>query len=124
VNAVQERAAAQKVSKEAERRIAKLRRDFTDQFNSAVVAHSTGADREDPNAQPQLVKQVSEGDYVKLKSVGRNARGREICGSRVPRRIAASANRARQRHGNFTKGSAAIFAKTSACGIHRRAAAE
>jgi len=74
VNAVQERAAAQKVSKEAERRIAKLRRDFTDQFNSAVVAHSTGADREDPNAQPQLVKHVSEGDYVKLKSVGRNAR--------------------------------------------------
>src|SRR5438874_398585 len=74
VNAVQERAAAQKVSKEAERRIAKLRRDFTDQFNSAVVAHSTGADREDPNAQPQLVKHVSEGDYVKLKSVGRHAR--------------------------------------------------
>jgi DNA mismatch repair protein MutS2 len=74
VNAVQERAAAQKVSKEAERRIAKLRRDFTEQFNSAVVAHSTGADREDPNAQPQLVKHVSEGDYVKLKSVSRNAR--------------------------------------------------
>ena len=74
VNAVQDRAAAQKVSKEAERRIAKLRRDFQEQFNSAVVAHSTGADREDPNAQPQLVKHVSEGDYVKLKSVGRNAR--------------------------------------------------
>jgi DNA mismatch repair protein MutS2 len=74
VNAVQDRAAAQKVSKEAERRIAKLRRDFREQFNSAVVAHSTGADREDPNAQPQLVKHVSEGDYVKLKSVGRNAR--------------------------------------------------
>jgi DNA mismatch repair protein MutS2 len=74
VNALQDRAAAQKVSKDAERRIAKLRRDFREQFNSAVVAHSTGADREDPNAQPQLVKHVSEGDYVKLKSVGRNAR--------------------------------------------------
>jgi len=74
VNAVHDRAAAQKVSKDAERRIAKLRRDFRDQFNSAVVAHSSGADREDPNAQPQLVKHVSEGDYVKLKSVGRNAR--------------------------------------------------
>ena len=74
VNAVQDRAAAQKVSKEAERRIAKLRRDFREQFNSAVVAHSTGADREDPNAQPQLVKHVSEGDFVKLKSVGRNTR--------------------------------------------------
>jgi DNA mismatch repair protein MutS2 len=74
VNAVQDRAAAQKVSKDAERRIAKLRRDFGEQFNSAVVAHATGADREDPNAQPQLVKHVAEGDFVRLKSVGRNAR--------------------------------------------------
>jgi len=74
VNAVQDRAAALKVSKDAERRIAKLRRDLTEQFNSAVVAHSTGADRDDPNAQPQLVKHISEGDFVKLKSVGRNAR--------------------------------------------------
>ncbi|HEV2730086.1 MAG TPA: endonuclease MutS2, partial [Terriglobales bacterium] len=42
VNAVQERAAAQKLSKDAERRIAKLRRDFREQFDSTVVAHSTG----------------------------------------------------------------------------------
>ena len=41
VNAVQDRAAAQKLSKEAERRIAKLRRDFREQFDSTVVAHLT-----------------------------------------------------------------------------------
>jgi DNA mismatch repair protein MutS2 len=74
VNAVQERAAAQKVSKDAERRIAKLRRDFREQFDSSVVAHMSGADRGDPNAQPQVVRNVSEGDLVKLKSVGRNGR--------------------------------------------------
>ncbi|MGA7751465.1 MAG: endonuclease MutS2 [Candidatus Sulfotelmatobacter sp.] len=74
VNAVQDRAAAQKLSKDAERRIAKLRREFREQFDSTVVAHSTGADRGDPNAQPQLVKHVSEGDTVKLKSTGRSAR--------------------------------------------------
>jgi DNA mismatch repair protein MutS2 len=74
VNAVQERAAAQKLSKVAERRIAKLRRDFREQFDSTVVAHSTGADSGDPNAQPHLIKQVSEGDTVKLKSVGRAGR--------------------------------------------------
>jgi DNA mismatch repair protein MutS2 len=74
VTAVQDRAAAQKVSKEAERRIAKLRRDFREQFDSAVVAHVSGADRDDPNAAPQLLKHVSEGDLVKLKSVGRNAK--------------------------------------------------
>jgi DNA mismatch repair protein MutS2 len=73
VNAIQDRAAAQKVSKEAERRIAKLRREFREQFDSTVVAHVSGADCGDPNAQPQLVKHVSEGDTVKLKSTGRPA---------------------------------------------------
>ena len=74
VAAIQDKAAAQKVSKDAERRIAKLRRDFREQFDSSVVAHVSGADRDDPNAQPGLVQNVSEGDFVKLKSVGRNAK--------------------------------------------------
>jgi DNA mismatch repair protein MutS2 len=74
VNAIQERAAAQKLSKDAERRISKLRREFSEQFNSTVVAHTSGADQGDPHAQPQLVKHVSEGDTVRLKSVGRPAR--------------------------------------------------
>src|SRR5258708_38987 len=73
VNAVQDKAAAQKVSKEAERRVAKLRREFREQFDSTVVAHASGADEGDPHAQPQVVKQVSEGDTVKLKSTGRAA---------------------------------------------------
>src|SRR5260221_93668 len=74
VSAVQDRAAAQKLSKDAERRIAKLRREFREQFDSTVVAHSTGADKNDPHAQPQVLKHVSEGDTVKLKSTGRGAR--------------------------------------------------
>ncbi len=74
VNTVQDRAAAQKLSKDAERRIAKLRREFREQFDSTIVAHSTGADHGDPHAQPQLVKHVSQGDTVKLKSTGRPAR--------------------------------------------------
>ncbi len=73
VNAVQERAASQKLSKDAERRIAKLRREFREQFDSTIVAHSSGADIGDPHAQPQLVKHVAEGDTVKLKSMGRSA---------------------------------------------------
>src|SRR6266446_2503608 len=52
VNAVQDKAAAQKVSKEAERRVAKLRREFREQFDSTVVAHASGADEGDPHAQP------------------------------------------------------------------------
>jgi DNA mismatch repair protein MutS2 len=73
VNAVPDRASSQKLSKDAERRIAKLRREFREQFDSSVVAHATGADQGDPDAQPQVVKHVSEGDTVKLKSVGRPA---------------------------------------------------
>jgi DNA mismatch repair protein MutS2 len=74
VNAIQDRAAAQKLSKDAERRIAKLRREFREQFDSTVVAHSTGADKNDPHAQPQVIRHVSQGDTVKLKSTGRPAR--------------------------------------------------
>ena len=73
MNAVQDKAAAQKVSKEAERRIAKLRREFREQFDSTVVAHASGADRDDPHARPEVVKNVFEGDNVKLKSTGRTA---------------------------------------------------
>jgi DNA mismatch repair protein MutS2 len=74
VNAIQDKAAAQKVAKSAERQIAKLRREFRDQFDSTVVAHASGADQGDPHAQPQVVTQVAEGDSVKLKSTGRSAR--------------------------------------------------
>src|SRR5579864_2973075 len=73
VNAVQERAAAQKLSKQAEQRMARLRREFKEQFDAGVVAHRTGADKGDPNARPHEVKRVSEGDTVKLKSLGQTA---------------------------------------------------
>ncbi|MEO6119736.1 MAG: Smr/MutS family protein [Terriglobales bacterium] len=69
VAAVQDRAAAQKLTKDAERRIAKLRREFKEQFDSTVVAHHSGADVGDPNARPREVKFVEEGDSVRLKSL-------------------------------------------------------
>jgi DNA mismatch repair protein MutS2 len=74
IGEIQDRAAQQKLSKDAERRIAKLRREFREQFNSTIVAHSTGADCGDPHAQPQVVRHVSEGDTVKIKSLGRAGR--------------------------------------------------
>ena len=74
VNAVQDRAQALKLSKDAERRIAKMRREFREQFDSTVVAHASGADAGDPNAQQHIVKHVSVGDTVRLKSLGRDGR--------------------------------------------------
>jgi DNA mismatch repair protein MutS2 len=71
VRAIDDRAAQQKLSKEAERRMARLRREFSEQFNSVVVAQHSGADKGDNNAQPHLVRHVSVGDTVKLKSLGK-----------------------------------------------------
>ena len=73
VRAIEDRAAQQKLSKEAERRINRLRREFQESFNQAVVAHRTGADQGDVNAQPHLVRHVAAGDQVRLKSMGRIA---------------------------------------------------
>src|SRR5271157_309240 len=74
VNAVQDRAQALKLSKDAERRIAKMRREFREQFDSTVVAHATGADTGDPHAEQHVVKHISVGDTVRLKSLGRDAK--------------------------------------------------
>jgi DNA mismatch repair protein MutS2 len=73
VRAVEDRAAQQKLSKEAERRITRLRREFQESFNQTVVAHRTGADAGDANAQPHMVRHVSAGDQVRLKSMGKVA---------------------------------------------------
>jgi DNA mismatch repair protein MutS2 len=74
VSAVQDRAQALKLSKDAERKIAKLRREFREQFDSTVVAHTTGADKGDQHAQPHVVQNVSIGDTVRLRSLGRDAK--------------------------------------------------
>ena len=42
VRAIEDRAAQQKLSKQAEQRIARLRREFSESFNTAVVAQHTG----------------------------------------------------------------------------------
>jgi DNA mismatch repair protein MutS2 len=74
VKAIDDRAAQQKLSKEAERRISRLRREFAESFNSAVVAHHTGADKGDRNAEPHIVRHVTAGDMVKLRTLGKTAR--------------------------------------------------
>jgi len=71
VRAIEDRAAQQKLSKEAERRILRLRREFQESFNQTVVAHRTGADDGDANAQPHVVKHVAVGDQVRIKSMNK-----------------------------------------------------
>ena len=73
VRAVEDRAAQQKLTKEAERRINRLRREFQESFNQTVVAHRTGADAGDAHAQPHLLRHVAPGDKVLLKSMNKIA---------------------------------------------------
>jgi DNA mismatch repair protein MutS2 len=78
VKAIDDKAVGKKIAREAGSAVARVKREFSEQFNSTVVAHTTGADKNDPAAQaggrgvaPRAVK---VGDLVKLKSLGRQAR--------------------------------------------------
>ena len=74
VKGIEDVSAKRKASAEADRRIARLKRDFSESFNQTVVAHVCGADKKDPAAQPHVVRSVSVGDTVMLKSMGREAK--------------------------------------------------
>ena len=74
VKAIDDKTVSQKIAKDSAARMNRLRREFSEQFNSTVVAHNTGADKNDPAAQPHLPKGIKVGDLVKLKSMGRQAR--------------------------------------------------
>ncbi|HEV2709908.1 MAG TPA: Smr/MutS family protein [Edaphobacter sp.] len=74
VKAIEDKTVAQKIARDSAARLARLRREFSEQFNSTVVAHNTGADKNDPAAQPHVPKGIKVGDLVKLKSLGRQAR--------------------------------------------------
>jgi DNA mismatch repair protein MutS2 len=78
VKAIDDKTVAQKIQRDSATRIARARREFSEQFNSTVVAHTTGADKGDPAAQPHLPKGIKVGDHVKLKSLGREARVERI----------------------------------------------
>ncbi len=71
---IEDKAVQQKVTKQAERGLSKLRREFREQMDATVVAHHSGADKGDPHAQPHIVRIVNVGDMVRLRSLGKNAR--------------------------------------------------
>ncbi len=73
VRAIEDHASQQKLSKEAERRILRLRREFQESFNQTVVAHRTGADQGDANAEPHLLRHIAVGDQVRIKSMNKIA---------------------------------------------------
>jgi DNA mismatch repair protein MutS2 len=76
VRAIEDRAAQQKLSKEAERRITRLRREFEESFSKTILTDRTGAagsPQGEANSELQRVKHVSAGDQVRLKSMDKVA---------------------------------------------------
>jgi len=83
VKAIDDKAVAKKIAREAGSAVARVKREFAAEFNSTVVAHTTGADKNDPPAQAggrgvavRAVRagDLKVGDLVKLKSLGRESR--------------------------------------------------
>ncbi|QHN01942.1 endonuclease MutS2 [Granulicella sp. WH15] len=78
VKAIDDKTVAAKIARGSALRMATLRREFSEQFSSTVLAHNTGADRNDPKAAPNPLKNetkpIKPGDLVTLKSLGRQAR--------------------------------------------------
>ncbi len=77
VKAIEDKTVSQKIARDSALRMSRLRREFSEQFSSTVLAHNTGADKND-NAQkkpdPGAPKPIKVGDLVTLKSLGRQAR--------------------------------------------------
>jgi DNA mismatch repair protein MutS2 len=78
VKAIDDKALSQKIARDSSARIARLKREFSEQFNSTIVAHTTRADKNDPAAQTRTsghsLATIKVGDLVRLKSLGRDAR--------------------------------------------------
>ena len=74
VNAIQDQAAAQKCRKTPSGGLPNCAVNFASSSIPPSSRTPAAPTEGDPHAQPQVVKHVSEGDTVKLKSTGRAAR--------------------------------------------------
>lgn len=79
VKAIDDKTVAQKIARDSALRIARLRREFSEQFSSTVLAHNTGADRSDTPLKPKSSPALKPGDFVTLRSMAnREARVNRI----------------------------------------------
>ena len=76
VKAIDDKTVAQKIARDSALRMSRVRREFSEQFSSTVLAHTTGADRNDTplKRDPKAPRPIKPGDLVTLKSLGRQAR--------------------------------------------------
>jgi DNA mismatch repair protein MutS2 len=89
VKAIDDKALAQKISRDADLRLARAKREFSEQFKGTIVAHNTGADKHPDRASNaksplhQAPRAIKPGDLVTLKSLGRQARVERVIDART-----------------------------------------
>ena len=73
---IEDKTVARKIARDSALRMSRVRREFSEQFSSTVLAHNTGADKNDPQKplDPRAPRPIKVGDLVTLKSLGRQAR--------------------------------------------------
>lgn len=74
VKAIEDKTVAQRIARDSALRVARLKREFSEQFNSTVMAHISGADRGDTPKRSKGEAEIRVGDLVKVRSLGREAR--------------------------------------------------
>ncbi len=79
VKAIDDKTIAQKIAKDSALRIARLRREFSEQFQSAVETHATPTPQAAAAAKKRRAGEPQKGDLVRLRSLG----GREGLVTRV-----------------------------------------
>ncbi len=72
VKAIDDKTVAQKIARDSALRIAQLKREFSEQFQSTVVAHTTDEKAAKQTADRQ--REAKVGDLVRLKSLNREGR--------------------------------------------------
>jgi DNA mismatch repair protein MutS2 len=74
VKAIDDKTVAQKIARDSALRIAQLRREFSEQFQSTVVAHTVENDQSGQKKAADRKRDPAVGDLVRLKSLGREGR--------------------------------------------------
>jgi len=77
VKDIDDKTVARKIARESALRTARVKREFSEQFSSTVLAHTTGADKSailQRRPDPKAPRAVNVGDLVSLKTLGRQAR--------------------------------------------------
>ncbi len=74
VKAIDDKTVAQKIARDSALRIARLKREFSEQFQTTVVAHTASSKPEREKRAAERQREPKTGDLVRLKSLNREGR--------------------------------------------------